>query len=245
MYNDWYLECDSLVSLVMQNQAEKVIDTIESGSIDLRFLNDIGCCEHSLPLYKLSLCNAILLDNNNWAKSFLSVVERNREGCKALLDYWERRWNYPVNRPMNFSDYQEECAHFDEWWDMEVLLDGNLEELVALGYNKNEVELCFAVLTYKSDLIQKHIALRTNPDVYISGNIPPGTGFAGDGECYNALDCCNTFYCDAFDCYGLSSFWENTQILLAKVRDVHLLLEAAAYQDLENKLKPLSVKSNP
>lgn len=125
---------------------------------------------------------------------------------------------------------------------MESLLDGNLEELVALGYDKDEVEFCYAVLTYKSDLIQKHIALRTNPDVYISANIPPGMGSATDGESYNALVCCNTFYRDAFDCYGLGTFWENTQTQRVEVRDVHLLLEAAAYQDLENKLMSLSVR---
>lgn len=61
-------------------------------------------------------------------------------------------------------------------------------------------------------------------------------------EKYNAWVCCNTFCCDAFDCYGLGTFWENTQIQRVEVRDVHLLLEAAAYQDLENKLTPLSAK---
>ena len=109
---------------------------------------------------------------------------------------------------MDFFDYQSECAHFKDW-DLDELLDGNLDELVALGYNKDEVEFCYAVLTYKPDLIQKHIALRTNPNVYISGDIPPGTGYASDGESYNALDFCHTVYCDAFDCYGLAAFWES------------------------------------
>lgn len=241
MFDQLCLKSDSLVSSVMQNQAEKAIGLLESGRLDIRFLDNIGRCKNPLPLYKLSLCNAILLDNDNWAESFLPVVERNRQGCKTLLDYWEKRWDCPVSHPMDFSDYQEECAHF-KGWNMENLLDGNLEELVALGYDKDEVEFCYAVLVYKSDLIQKHIALRTNPDVYISANIPPGTGYATDGESYNALVCCNTFCCDAFDCYGLGTFWENAQIQRVEVRDVHLLLEAAAYQDLENKLIPLSVK---
>ena len=67
----------------MQNQAEKVIDLLESGIIDTRILNDIGCCESPLPLYKLSLCNEILLDDDNWSESFLPIVECNRKGCKA------------------------------------------------------------------------------------------------------------------------------------------------------------------
>ena len=134
MYGNLYLEYNSLVSLVMQNKAEKVIDLLETESMDMR----------------------------------------------TLLDYWDKRWNYPVNRPMDFSYYQEMCAHFKDW-DMDELLEGNLDDLVASGYNKDEVELCYAVLTYRPDLIRKHILLRTNPDVYISGNITPGTGYSTDG----------------------------------------------------------------
>ena len=135
MYGNLYLEYNSLVSLVMQNKAEKVIDLLETESVDMR----------------------------------------------TLLDYWDKRWNYPVNRPMDFSYYQEMCAHFKDW-DIDELLEGNLDDLVALGYNKDEIELCYAVLTYRPDLIRKHILLRTNPDVYISGNITPGTGYSTDGE---------------------------------------------------------------
>lgn len=238
MYDELSVKCSSLITLVMQNQAEKVIDLLESGIIDTSILNDIGCCESPLPLYKLSLCNEILLDDDNWSESFLPIVECNRKGCKALLDYWKRRWNCPVDRPVNFFDYQDVCTYFRDW-DMDEVLDGDMNELVALGYDKDEVEFCYAVLTYKPDLIQKHIALRTNPDVYISGDVPPGAGSATDGECYNALVFCNTVYCDAFDCYNLAAFWENAQIRHAEVCDVHLLVEAAAYRDLENKLRRL------
>lgn len=127
---------------------------------------------------------------------------------------------------------------------MDGLLDGNLDDLIALGY-KDEVELCYAVLTYELGLIKKHIALQTNPNVYISGDIPPGTGYASDGESYNALVFCNTVYCDAFDCYDLTAFWENEQIQPIEKSDVYLLLEAAAYRDLEIRLKSLLPKYFP
>lgn len=91
MSGNFYPGYDILVTLVMQNQAEKVITLIESGVFDTRFLNDIGCCERPLPLYKLSLCNAILLEDNTWSKKFLPVVKRNRRGCKAMLDYWDKQ----------------------------------------------------------------------------------------------------------------------------------------------------------
>lgn len=113
MYSDLFHKFSNLVALVMQNQAEKVIDLLESSVIDTRILNDIGCCNSPLPLYKLSLCNAILLDDDNWSKSFLPVVERNRKGCKTLLDYWETRWNCPIDCPINFFDYQDVCTYFN------------------------------------------------------------------------------------------------------------------------------------
>ena len=78
MYGNLYLEYNSLVSLVMQNKAEKVIDLLETESVDMRILNDIGCSKYPLPLYKLSLCNAILLDSDNWSESFLPVLEKRR-----------------------------------------------------------------------------------------------------------------------------------------------------------------------
>ena len=158
MYSNLFHQFSNLVALVMQNQAEKVIDLLESDVIDTRILNDIGCCSSPLPLYKLSLCNAILLDNDNWSKSFLPVVERNRQGCKTLLDYWGKRWNYSVNCPMDFSDYQEMCAHFKDW-DMDGLLDGNLDDLIALGYNKDEVELCLMICVMSTPIILYFICL--------------------------------------------------------------------------------------
>lgn len=242
MCYDLSSKLDKVVALVMQNQAEKAIALMESGGFDKHLLDDIGCCESSLPLYKLSMCNAILLNDDNWTKKFFPIVERNRIGCKKLLDYWEKQWKYPIGVPLDFGMYQSECAHFNDWdWDMESLLDGNMSELMALGYNEAEVEFCYAVLTYKSDLIQKHIEKRTNPNVYISGTVPFGKGRYDDGVSYNALECCSTFCCDAFDCYGLAGLWSNTQDQKVSAKDVHLLLEAAAYCDLEKKIRKVKV----
>lgn len=42
-----------------------------------------------------------------------------------------------------------------------------MDKLVGMGYDKNEVELCYAVLTYNVELLKKHLGLKTNPDVFI------------------------------------------------------------------------------
>ena len=38
MYGNLYLEYNSLVSLVMQNKAEKVIDLLETESVELQYM---------------------------------------------------------------------------------------------------------------------------------------------------------------------------------------------------------------
>ncbi|MBP3454841.1 MAG: hypothetical protein J6K38_02500 [Alistipes sp.] len=238
MYGNWHPELEDLILLVMQNRAKEAIDLIESGGFDANMMNDIGICKSDLPLYKLSLCNDILLSTDDWREDFQPIVDRNRLGCKDLLDYWKNRWKYPTDIPLDFGEYEDACAHFDGW-DIEDLFDVNMNELKALGYDENEVEFCHAVLNYNSDLIQKHINMRTNPDIYISGTIPADKAGRADDDSYNALVCCNTFYCDAFDCYCLADLWSHIPIQQIREQEVRMLLEAAAYCDLEKKLKGL------
>ena len=230
---------NELISCVVQNHADEAIAIIESGEFDESVLTDLKCCENPLPLYKLSMCNEILLRDGSWSEYFFPVVEQNREGCRKLLDFWKYACGYPVDVPIDFGTYRSECAHF-KGWDLEDLLDGTVDELVMLGYDRNEVELCYAVLTYRPDLIEKHIGWRTNPDIYVSGSRPPGRGEYGDGDSYNALVSCGEFYHDALFIYQSSVFWEHGKdVLPVNVRDVHLFLEAAAYCDLERRLRAI------
>ena len=48
MYSILFHKFSNLVALVMQNQAEEVIDLLESDVIDTRILNDVGCCSSPL-----------------------------------------------------------------------------------------------------------------------------------------------------------------------------------------------------
>lgn len=241
MGRDYWDDLDELVALVMQNTVEQVIHLIESGNFDKSLLEDVGCCEHPLPLYKLSLCNMILLDTDGWSSDALSTIEQNRQNCRLLLDYWRTRWNYPVDVPMDFESYQYECAHWKDW-DMDELLDGDLDTLKAMGYDEDEVEFCYAVLTYKADLIQKHLGLRTNPDVCISASLAPGEGKAWDGESHNALNDCYSFCWDEFHCYDLWCYWSSSHVENVRVGDAQALLQVAAYCELEEKLDKLKIE---
>ena len=125
---------------------------------------------------------------------------------------------------------------------MEDLLDGDMDTLKAMGYDEDEVEFCYAVLTYKADLIQKHLGLRTNPDVYISASLAPGEGKSWDGESYNALNDCCSFCWTEFHCYDLRLYWSSSHVENVRVGDVQALLQVAAYCDLEEKLEKLKIE---
>ena len=228
---------NELLSHVMQNHAEKVISILESGDFNQSVLSNVYCCGlRVLPLYKISVCNAIILDDEDWSTRFLPVIRENRKQCRMLLDFWREKYGYDVDSPMDFENYQEACAHFYDW-DMEDLLEGGLDKLVGMGYDKNEAELCYAVLTYNVGLLRKHLQLKTNPNVFISGDYLPDEASQLPSECYNALDFCDSVVSDAFAIYGLSSFYESQLPIQVTPRELETFFQAAAYTDLKKKFK--------
>lgn len=226
----------NLLSYIMQNKADAAIEVLKSNNFDKHILEDVGCCSAPLPLYQLTICQNIMLGNDEWVEAYRSVIERNRKNVKKLLNFWKNECNYPIEREIDFSIYEEYCGHFYDW-DLDSLLDGSLEELVKMGYNKDEVLLCYGVLGYHSAIIEEQIAKKTNPDVFISANRLPQDACERDGESYNALQSCNTFMYDILDCYGFGSFWAaQDKTLGVRSQDIYSLLQGAAYTQLYKRL---------
>lgn len=185
----------------------------------------------------------IKLSSSDWVDFYRPIVERNRKDVSKLLDFWKSEFGYPVEKGMDFSLYTEECGHF-YGCDMEDLLEGNLEELVENGYDRDEVLLCYGVLVYNPEILEEQIAKSTNPDVYISGNIPPQKACQEDGESYNALLSNQTFGYDIVDCYGFGRFWESQgNMLKIEARDIYDLLQGAAYTQLYERLNCIKPKN--
>lgn len=225
-----------LLSHIMQNHADAAIEILKSGNFNKYILTDVGCCSVLLPLYQLSICQDIMLSTDNWADFYRPVIERNRKEVSRLLNFWKVEYNYPIEKGIDFSKYEEYCGHFYDW-NFEDLLDGSLDKLIDLGYNRDEALLCYGVLGYHSAILNEQIAKETNPDVYISGDIKPQMASCEDGESYNALVSCNTFACDIVDCYAFGRFWEDTdKILKVESRDIYDLLQGAAYTQLYKRL---------
>ena len=224
---------DPLVTLVLQNDADRVIAQIETGDFDPKVLEDVGCCDHPLPLYKLSVCSYIYLALPEWVERMQPLIDRNLEGCRRLLDYWASK-GYPVHEPMDFENYAPYCAPYGDC-DYEDFFDVELDDLVAMGYDRNEAEMCYAVLSYKPDLIEKHLCLRTNPNVYISGECSPLGADMDNGYCAYR-DTCLTIS-EANGLHGYHCFWERDWFAVAYARDARVLLRMAAYCELVIKLE--------
>lgn len=228
-----------LLSYVMQNCADKAIAILESGDFYRDILADVGGFSAPLPLYQLSVCQHIML-SEDWGQGLRDDVGRNLAECEKLLRYWEERYRYPVGQPMNFSPFDAYLGHFESWCRIDDLIEGTLEELLARGFDKNEVLLCYAVLIHNSRLLKRLIAKGTNPNVYVSGFYGPGMG---DITSYNALVECyqrasNVIYNYAFDIY-----WKAyDKPLNVEQLDILILLEGAAYTHLGHQLEALSRK---
>ena len=235
---------ERLISCVMENMADEAIRILRSGFFKKKVLKDIGGCEVRLPLSMITRCYFILLDDvSSWNESFQHVVIQQKEECKKLMDFWSTEYGYPVYDEIDFSPYENDCYHFDKDFDLEDLFYADIDTLETLGYTRDECEFCYAILTYRYDLIQKHLQLGTLADIDISDH---PRGFAVEGETYNALRECNTFYGDAFDIYGLSHYLKEgyaKKITQVDERDFKLLLQAAAYCQLEGWIKSRSHKS--
>ena len=80
-----------------------------------------------------------LFEDLDWSESILPLIEYNRKTCQQLLDFWKSEYGYPIDDDINFSTYANGCAHF-KCWDVEDLFDATMDKLIAMGYNKDEVD---------------------------------------------------------------------------------------------------------
>ena len=231
---------EKLLSHVTQNHADESINILSSGNFDHSILTDVGCFGNPLPLYKITLCNELIFSNTEWHKDFIPTIKEYQAECKKLKTFWHDRYGYDTDTEMDFEPYPE-CAHY--MYDEYDLTIGNLENLLKLGYDRDEVELCHATLVYNYRLLKKHITRRTNPDVWINEDNYPKDAIYLKSDSYNAYEQSATIYWDCFDCYDLLTFYQDNILKSINKYDLQLVFEAAAYIQLYYKFSEI-VKSN-
>ena len=159
------------------------------------------------------------------------------------MDYFQEN-HLDFSGDVDYSMFPVERGHFHDW-DMDDMLDGNIDQLSKMGYDVDECLLCYAVLTGNIEEIDRQIEKGTNPDVWISGDFSPETANSNDGSSYNALEACNTFYCDCFDIYGLRGYLEdglNNKLNVIKYNQLAELIEASFYRKVELQLLQIKHK---
>lgn len=241
-----------LLGLVLANRAEEAIHILESSDFDHKILEDIFSIDsfsdlnggepldYKLPLYLITVVNRIYLMSDGFKEFIMPVVNRNREGIRQLLKYWESK-GYNIDVRVDFGKYRELCASWpydtDDW---EMVLDGDLEKIKAQGYDENEARMCMALVTYNKPEIDRQISLRTNPDVYISADVEAFKYNSGDG--ISGLDKAYDAIFDAQVCYGNWRYWESesgTELPPVDWYQIKGLFGAAAYEELLPKLEKL------
>lgn len=228
--------------MVLSNRTDEAIAVLESGAYDERLLEDIalGRFTRPLPLYMLTMINDVWFSSGKWAGFYIPTVERNRREIARMKRYWGQRYGYPVGEVPDLSIYEDEVPHFDKDWTVKDLFDADMDTLIGMGYDRDEVEMCYAILVYDKPTIDKHIAKGTNPDVYICGDFPPDKAKDFPSDSYSGISACENPLDDVQICYGTDNFFELPED--GKIRpftweQIRGLIRGAAYTQLLDRLE--------
>ena len=241
-----------LIALVVANRADEAIALMEHGEYDRSVLTDIRRLEEFAPsevscynriesplgLYQITQANKVYFSCDTWSDKALPSVEKIRLQIARLERYWDKL-GLPVYEPIDFRKFKNLCQHFCDDWSFEDLFDGTEEELVALGYDRNEVKMCYALLLYDKDEIERQIALGTNPDVGITGEFPPPVN---KHDFYCGLEAAENSLFDVCIVYDLWYYWNSlpgTDLHPIDREILHGLFGAAAYSELLPRLRKL------
>lgn len=228
-----------LLSCILQNKADQAIAILDSDNYNKDILKDVGAFINPLPLYQLTVCQAILLDSNDWNVDVVPTVERNRKECDKLLKYWADKFHYPVGEKMDFMPYEDEFGEFSGR-PFEAIFGREEGELEEQGCNPDEVLLCYGVLIHDTPMLKEQFSKKTNPDVNIPKKVESGP-YANAEVSYNALHACESIISHVFDDLDFIMFWEpNDYLIHVDAQDIRNLVEGAAYTRLLKELKTLT-----
>ena len=239
-----------LLTAVFANRPDEVKKIINQGNFNKRIFTDVllSIDEEDeelppIPLYYISLCNKIYLEGD-WTPGYKKTIERNLEGCHLLIEFW-RKNGFNVDKKIEFPLFRELCAHFTTDWTMEDLLEGDLETLKSMGYDDNEVRLCYAILTYDKKTIWELLEKKVDLTVWISGEVPPNKG--NDIDCFSGYSTLIDSLNDPQICYDMLEYYRDIDIKdMPDPNWVMLrsLFGGAAYQEILNKIYEEGINLN-
>lgn len=252
-----------LVRAVFANDLTIIKEIIESGDFYKRVLNDVlgglklreidvypdygynmEQDEPVFPIYYITLCNSIYLDGWGTGNHVVDNITANHKISSEILEYW-RDLGFQVDEPIDFSKYRSLIAPgYPD--DFHSTMDGNMTDLLLLGYDYDEIRLCYAIKQYYQKEIFELLEKGVNPDVFISGEYlangclyPEDEGSTGFEHIWESIDdpiCPGDYY----NYLGPVRNYDDQPLL--RLSPFYDLFAGAAYTIIANKITDLRDK---
>ena len=167
-------------------------------------------------------------------KKIFATIKKNAHDHSNIVEI--------IKEPVTFGQGQRAVAFYNIY-DYEDILEGTEEQLVAMGYDKDEAQLCYALVSYDQETIYRLLEKRVNPDVWICGEWSPvysaeqQDGANGYNYVYDAT-------CVDPQIYGLHNYYYPDPI--EQLEDptslmFHCLFMGAAYKLIDDRIDMLGL----
>lgn len=189
-------------------------------------------------LYLMAWANYKILSIDFWTPSFLEVVEPSRVGCAEIMNYLRSVVAIPDSLD-NVKKYLKSFANYDDSDGLDLMLDSELSQLIDLGYREIDCRLYEAGMRLDYEEAEKLIEMGANPNIYISGELPPSKAEGNEYEAY-CLSCeVNSIVSDTLDFDAIDRYWiagVKNESQNVRLRDIEALFKGAAYRLMEEVL---------
>lgn len=206
------------------------------------------CFTGVYSLYRLAYSNYLLLSDDDWNPSCISVIEQCRKGCREILEYLQTIISIPNSFESNLKHHFKRFAYYEADEDFEWMLDGSLSQLISLGYLEIDCLLYEAGMKLNYSEVEHLLELGANPDIHISGDFSPAEIEKVDiNDTYCLRVDVNTRLSDAIDLDGIYTYWENgvrNETQSIGTNDIYSFFQGAAYRLMELLISEKNGKSN-
>lgn len=246
-------QTEELISMVLSCRSEEAIERLETGDFNPEIFSDIFAVPYDNPelnrddllrsfsapvsLFSIVRLLEIYFSDDNWTPKYIQNVIAKRYEIATLKEYLESHHNMPTDFDVDFDVQREESArHNADFFDIEDIFEGTIDQLIQNGYSKDEIEMGWAILTLNFPLFRKHLKSGTDCDINISGLYDKDRAQEEDAfDVVNPIEEAKMSQEDMFICWDFGDFWRDKKGDPFRKWDYHQifgLFQGAAYTKL-------------
>lgn len=218
-----------LILYILQCRAKDFIERFEA--------QENRCFAGVYSLYMMAYSNYLILSDDTWLPSCMTIVEPCREGCQKIMEYLRSIIEIPNSFESDLKAYLSHFAFYEYEDDLDYMLDGSLQELISLGYRDIDCRLYEAGMKLNYDEVERLMSNGANPDVHISGGYSPEKAVeAALYDVYCLSDDVTERVFNAVDLYGVYAYWKSgvrCETQTVDDRDLNAFFQGAAYRMME------------